>query len=110
MKHQPETPKFESMVRNSFAKQGMMVHLGAEICNVCPGSVEIRLPYRHEALQQHGLFHGGATTAILDTAGGYAAYSLFKPGEEILTVEEALQNRTSITIMQSFPSRFPLEI
>ena len=87
MNHQPETSRFETMVRESFAKQGMMMHLGAEIFNVCPGSVEIRLPHKHKTLQQHGLFHGGATTAILDSAGGYAAYSLFKPGEEILTVE-----------------------
>jgi len=87
MNHQPETSNFESIVRKSFAKQSMMMHLGAEIYNVSPSSVEIRLPHRYERLQQHGLFHGGATTAILDTTGGYAAYSLFKPDEETLTVE-----------------------
>jgi uncharacterized protein (TIGR00369 family) len=51
----------------------MMTHLGTEIANVCLGSVEIRLPHRNEALQQHGLFHCGATTTISDSAGRYAA-------------------------------------
>ena len=87
MKHHPETADFKNMVFKSFAKQGMMTHLGAKISEVRPGSVEIRLAYKTEILQQHGLFHGGATTAILDSAGGYAALSLFKPGEEVLTVE-----------------------
>ena len=87
MSNQPETPNFVQMVRDSFSKQGLMVHLGAKISYVRPGSVEIRLAHRNEVLQQHGLFHGGATTAILDSAGGYAAFSLFKPDDEILTVE-----------------------
>ncbi len=87
MSHNPETTDFKNMVFNSFAKQGMMTHLGAQISDVQPGSVEIRLAYKTELLQQHGLFHGGATTAILDSAGGYAALSLFRPGDEVLTVE-----------------------
>ena len=87
MSHNPETKDFKNMVFNSFAKQGMMTHLGAQISDVRPGSVEIRLAYKTELLQQHGLFHGGATTAILDSAGGYAALSLFRPGDEVLTVE-----------------------
>ena len=87
MKYQPETPEFETMVRNSFSKMTMMAHLGARLSSVRPGAVEVRLIHREELLQQHGLFHGGVTTTILDSAGGYAAFSLFKPGDEILTVE-----------------------
>ncbi len=37
--------------------------------------------------QQHGYFHAGATSAIADTAGGYAAYTLFLEDTEVLTVE-----------------------
>lgn len=87
MSFQPATPDYDAMVRGSFAKQGMMRHLGADIADVRPGFVEIRLPHRDEVLQQHGLFHGGATSSILDSAGGYAALSLFTPGDGILTVE-----------------------
>ena len=87
MNHQPETPEFEAMVRESFSRMGMMAHLGAKISIVRPGAVEVRLSHRDELLQQSGLFHGGVTTTILDSAGGYAAFSLFKSDDEILTVE-----------------------
>ena len=87
MNYQPETTEFETMVRDSFSKMAMMNLLGARISTVKPGLVEVRLAHRSELLQQHGLFHGGVTTTILDSAGGYAAFSLFRPGDEILTVE-----------------------
>ena len=87
MNYVPETPEFETMVRDSFSKMAMMEFLGAKLSSVEPGAVEVQLSHRKELLQQHGLFHGGVTTTILDSAGGYAAFSLFKPGDEILTVE-----------------------
>ena len=87
MNYLPETPEFETMVRDSFSKMAMMEFLGAKLSSVEPGAVEVQLSHRKELLQQHGLFHGGVTTTILDSAGGYAAFSLFKPGDEILTVE-----------------------
>jgi uncharacterized protein (TIGR00369 family) len=37
--------------------------------------------------QQHGYFHGGATSTIADSAGGYAALTMFDPDTEVLTVE-----------------------
>ena len=87
MNYVPETPEFETMVRDSFSKMAMMEFLGAKLSSVEPGAVEVQVSHRKELLQQHGLFHGGVTTTILDSAGGYAAFSLFKPGDEILTVE-----------------------
>lgn len=77
----------ETAVRASFVQQGLMAHLGAEMATVRPGFCEIHLSRRPELLQQHGFFHAGATSAIIDTAGGYAAFSLFDPGDGVLTVE-----------------------
>ena len=37
--------------------------------------------------QQHGYFHAGATSAIADSAGGYAAFTLFPENTSVLTVE-----------------------
>lgn len=37
--------------------------------------------------QQNGYFHGGATSAIADTAGGFAGYTLFPDDTSVLTVE-----------------------
>ena len=87
MKPQPVNPKYAIMVRESFARQGLMDHIGAELITVRPGFSEIRLPYCNNVSQQHGLFHGGVTASILDTAGGYAGLSLFEANEGILTVE-----------------------
>ena len=74
-------------VKASFKQQGLMAHLGAHLLQVRPGYCEIEVLYRKELLQHNGLFHGGAVAAIIDTAGGYAALSLFKPGDGVLTVE-----------------------
>lgn len=74
-------------VRESFSRQGLMQHLGAELAEVAPGTVTIRLPYSDAVTQQHGYFHGGATASIADSAGGYAAYSLFPEDSAVLTVE-----------------------
>ncbi|HEY7111546.1 MAG TPA: PaaI family thioesterase [Thermoanaerobaculia bacterium] len=80
-------PAFETRVRASFARQGLMRTLGAELAVLRPGFCEIRLPYRDALSQQHGYFHAGATTAIADSAGGYAAFSLMGPGDSVLAVE-----------------------
>jgi uncharacterized protein (TIGR00369 family) len=37
--------------------------------------------------QQHGYVHAGATSAIADSAGGYAALTLFDEDSDVLTVE-----------------------
>ncbi|WP_202873874.1 PaaI family thioesterase [Kribbella speibonae] len=64
-----------------------MVHLGARIEHVGAGEVRIVLPRRPEVTQQHGYFHAGATSSIADSAGGYAAFTLFPEGTSVLTVE-----------------------
>ncbi|MET9268195.1 PaaI family thioesterase [Kribbella sp. NPDC003557] len=74
-------------VRASFDRQGLMAHLGARIAHIGPGEVHIVLPSRPEVTQQHGYFHAGATSAIADSAGGYAAFTLFPEGTSVLTVE-----------------------
>ena len=83
----PPDPAWETKVRDSFSRQGFMRYLHAQLTRVEPGLVEIELPFRAELAQQHGYFHAGATSAVADTAGGYAGYSLFPPGSSVLTVE-----------------------
>lgn len=66
----------ENRLRTSFAKQGLMRLFGAEMTRIAPGEVEISLAPKPELSQQHGFVHGGALTAIADSAAGYAALSL----------------------------------
>jgi uncharacterized protein (TIGR00369 family) len=74
-------------VRDSFARQGLMRTLGAQIVTLEPGLCVIEMGYLPGVSQQQGFFHGGAIGAIADSAAGYAAYSLMPAGVEILTVE-----------------------
>jgi len=83
----PANPDFESRTRASFARQGIMVLLGAQMLRVEPGFVEIALAFRPELSQQHGFFHAGVVSTIADSAGGYAGFTLFPPEAGVLTVE-----------------------
>ena len=83
----PADDGFEARVRGSFARQGIMDLIGARMTRVEPGLVEIELPFRQDLSQQHGFFHAGVTSTIADSAGGYAAYSLFPATASVLTVE-----------------------
>lgn len=89
---QPEqaSPEVQARIRASFERQGLMRHLGARIAHVAPGRVHIVLPSRPEVTQQHGYVHAGATSAIADSAGGYAAFTVFPENTAVLTVEYKL--------------------
>ena len=78
---------YERRVRESFARQGLMKHLGARLTELEPGQVEIRAAYRDELTQQHGYFHAGVSGSLADSACGYAAYTLMPADASVLTVE-----------------------
>ena len=83
----PADPGFEQRVRDSFARQRVMEFLGAELTSVSPGEVVIELPFREDLTQQHGYLHAAIITAIVDSACGYAAYSLMPVDAAVLTAE-----------------------
>ena len=76
----------EQQVRESFGRQTFMTHLGAQITRVAKGEVEIAILPRPEFLQQNGYVHAGVVTSILDSACGYAAYTLMEDCD-VLSVE-----------------------
>lgn len=82
-----QDPEYQRRVRDSFARQGLMKHLGAELVSLRAGGAEIRVPFRAELTQQHGFFHAGVTGAVADSACGYAAYTLMAADASVLTVE-----------------------
>lgn len=85
--YSPPDPRWENRVRATFATQGAMRHIGASIAEISPGSCAIVAPFRDELAQQHGYFHAGITSAIADSAGGFAALTLFPATADVLTVE-----------------------
>jgi uncharacterized protein (TIGR00369 family) len=84
---EPRDAAFERRVRESFARQGLMGVLGAELVVVRPGEVAIAAPYRGDLTQQHGYLHAAVVTALADSACGYAALSLMPAGRDVLSVE-----------------------
>ena len=50
--------------------------LGVEVVAASPGDVELRLPWREELGQYSGFLHAGVIGALLDTASGFAVYTM----------------------------------
>jgi uncharacterized protein (TIGR00369 family) len=72
-------------VRASFERQAMMATLGVELAAVEPGRVELVVGHDDRFTQQHGFLHAGAIAAVLDSACGYAAFSVMPPDAAVLT-------------------------
>lgn len=83
----PIDPNYETRVRSSFEKQGIMKTIGAALTKVEPGEVVIEFSYDTSLTQQHGYIHAGVATAVVDSACGYAALTLMPPDSEVLTIE-----------------------
>jgi uncharacterized protein (TIGR00369 family) len=77
----------EQRVRESFDRQVVMATIGARLGRVEPGEVDVEMPYRADLTQQHGYIHAGIVSTILDSACGYAAFSLMPAGAAVLSVE-----------------------
>jgi uncharacterized protein (TIGR00369 family) len=84
---EPQDPDYRVRVENSFARQKAMTLLGITLARVDPGEIELMFPYREELTQQHGFIHAGILATALDSACGYAAFSLMPPQAAVLTIE-----------------------
>jgi uncharacterized protein (TIGR00369 family) len=87
MRFDPSDPDFRTRVKTSFSRQRFMATLGASLELIEPGEVHIELPFSTHLSQQHGYLHAGATSAIADSANGYAALTLAPADAEVLAVE-----------------------
>jgi uncharacterized protein (TIGR00369 family) len=83
----PSDPDFEARVRHGFNRQQLMATIGAKMTKVAPGEVHIELPFSSSWTQQHGYIHAGIITSIVDSACGFAAYTLMPASSGVLTVE-----------------------
>lgn len=83
----PPDPAYVARVRASFDHQGAMRLIGARLSELRPGYCAIELPCRQDLTQQHGYIHAGIVSAIADSAGGYADFTLFPADSSVLTVE-----------------------
>lgn len=87
MAFDPRDPDFDRRVRESFGQQKVMQFLGIDISRLWAGGIELAMPYRDDLTQQDGFVHAGIIATALDSACGYAAFSLMPKDAAVLTVE-----------------------
>ena len=83
----PADPDFERRCRASFDRQPAMTTLGIRLVEVAPGRVVAEMDHRADLTQQHGFLHAGIVSTALDTACGYAAFTLMPADAGVLTIE-----------------------
>ncbi|WP_140626082.1 PaaI family thioesterase [Methylibium rhizosphaerae] len=83
----PADSNYEARVRASLARQAAMATLGVSLEAVAPGRVVLAMAHRSAYTQQHGFVHAGIVSTALDSACGYAAFSLMPPDAAVLTIE-----------------------
>ena len=83
----PKDSLYRQRVEDSFALQGVMQTLGARLEKLEPGAVDIGLAWDRSLTQQHGCLHAGVVSTALDSACGYAAFSLMPEDAAVLTIE-----------------------
>ena len=84
---EPRDPDYQSRIAQSFADQAIMQTIGASLLEVRPGQVEIGLPFDKRLTQQDQFIHAGVSSTIMDSACGYAAFSLMPADARVLTIE-----------------------
>lgn len=84
---EPRDPDFKTRVEQSFSEQKVMQTINASLAAVEAGRVEIEIPYQPELTQQDGFIHAGISSTIMDSACGYAAFTLMSAEARVLTIE-----------------------
>ena len=84
---EPHYPDWKARCAASFQEQGVMATFGVTPAMIAPGHVVLEMPVRDELTQQQGGLNAGVITTVLDSASGYAAFTLMPAEAEVLTVE-----------------------
>ena len=64
-----------------------MQHINASLIGIDAGQVEIGFPYQLALTQQDGFIHAGISSTVMDSACGYAAFTLMPVEARVLTIE-----------------------
>jgi len=83
----PQDPDYINKVEGSFLRQNAMATIGARVQRIEPGLVELAFDYDAALTQQHGFIHAGIVSTVMDSACGYAGFSLMPENTAVLTIE-----------------------
>ena len=87
IRFEPSDPQYKDKVTESFNRQQVMKTVNATLKTIHPGKMELEFPYQSNLTQQHGFIHAGIVSTVLDSACGYAAFSLMPKHTGVLTIE-----------------------
>ena len=85
IKYEAQNPEFKKLIEDKLSRQHFMHHNGFELTKILPGYAEASAPLKQHLLQQDGLVHGGVTATIADLVTGFAAFSLVKKDDRVVT-------------------------
>ena len=80
-------PVAVALRRADVDRQGAMASMGITVADVAPGRVVLEMPFNADFSHQHGFMHAGVITTAIDSACGFAAFTLMDADAEVLTVE-----------------------
>lgn len=83
----PADGDYARRVEESVAEQRVLATIGARLVHVGPGEVDLEFGRHPDLTQQHGFIHAGILSTVMDSACGYAAYSLMPADAGVLTIE-----------------------
>lgn len=87
MRFIPAETDFVEMVQSKIASNHFMHYLGLKITSVNAAEVEAELDLQPHHLQQINFVHGGVTATVADIVAGFAAFTLVKKGQGVVTAD-----------------------
>lgn len=83
----PQETNFVEMVREKIGGNHFTNFIGFNIHTIEAGYLEGTLELKQHHLQQMEFVHGGVTATVSDIVAGFAAFTLVKKGQGVVTVE-----------------------
>lgn len=83
----PKNPNYKEVIEDKLSRQYFMKHIGFELTNIEPGLVEGVLLLQQIHKQQNEVLHGGVTATLSDIVAGFAAFSLVKEHQHVVTAD-----------------------
>ena len=80
-------PEFKSRIEKFLERQHFMKLVGFELTEITEGRTEGWLTLGEEHQQQTGLVHGGVTATLADIVAGFAACTVVKEDQHVVTGE-----------------------
>jgi uncharacterized protein (TIGR00369 family) len=76
-------PEAETLIEQLIANSPFAAHLGMRVQSLEPDVARIAMPFKDELVTIGDIVHGGAISALLDTAATAAAWSTPNPPENL---------------------------